>query len=283
MKVRLLPVPYDSGARGVRMGAGPLRLLDAGIAERLTGAGHEVDVETIEGPLGPLQAEVATAFALCRSLSDAVRRARQDGRFPMVLTGNCITSVGAIAGLDAPAGVFWLDSHGDFNTPETTTGGFLDGMALAVATGRCWGLLAASVPGFRPLEERNAVLLGTRDLDGPEARLLDGSGVRLVPPAEVEARVAGLVDEIGERVDALYVHLDLDVLDPRDGRANHFAVPDGIRRDALVRTVAGLAASGRVGAAALSAYEPDADGDRRALDAALELVEALVDGVADHG
>src|SRR5687767_1880913 len=115
-------------------------------------------------------AEIGTAFDLDRQLAREVAAARLRSAFPLTLAGNCITSVGTVGGLGAGAtGVLWFDAHGDFNTPETTIGGFLDGMALATVVGRCWRSLAAGVPGFTPVAEENVVLVGARDLDPAEA------------------------------------------------------------------------------------------------------------------
>src|SRR5215217_3258315 len=127
---------------------------------------------------GSWVAEIGAAVDLDRQLANAVAAARARGAFPLTLAGNCISSVGTVAGLGAgPTGVLWFDAHGDFNTPETTIGGFLDGMALATVVGRCWTSLAAGVPGFVPVAEENVVLVGARDLDPAEAALLAASGV----------------------------------------------------------------------------------------------------------
>ncbi|HMG97250.1 MAG TPA: arginase family protein, partial [Gemmatimonadaceae bacterium] len=143
MDIQLLAVPYDSGNRGMRMGAGPERLLDAGLERVLRGNGHTVHTRIAE-LTADWQAEIQTSFELMRMLSAAVREARESGRFPIVLAGNCNTAVGTLAGLGAQStGVAWFDAHGDFNTPETTRSGFLDGTAVAMITGRCWTQLAA--------------------------------------------------------------------------------------------------------------------------------------------
>ncbi|TIS72728.1 MAG: arginase family protein, partial [Mesorhizobium sp.] len=93
--------------------------------------------------------EIGTGFAVCNVVSGEVRIALDNGRFPIVLAGNCLTSAGAVAGEGADA-IIWADQHGDLNTPETSTSGFLDGMALATALGLCWRRMAAQIPGFKP-------------------------------------------------------------------------------------------------------------------------------------
>ena len=148
MEIRLLLVPYDSGQRNVRMGAGPEHLCAAGLEKHLAAQGHQVDSEVIEPASRDWRAEVQTSFELMRAVAKHVRAARTARRFPVVLSGNCLAAVGVIAGLGPGTGVIWIDAHGDFNTPQTTTSGFLDGMTLATATGQCWGELAHSIEGF---------------------------------------------------------------------------------------------------------------------------------------
>src|SRR6187551_1889687 len=161
------------------MGAGPERLIEAGLDTRLAAAGHQVHVQTIEAPADAWRAEIRTTFDLAGAVSRAVSEAIAAGRFPLVLSGNCgPAALGSVAGLGNASAVFWFDAHGDFNTPDTTVGGFLDGMAMATLTGRCWPALAAAIPGFAPVPESSVILLGARDLDPLEAAALDASAVR---------------------------------------------------------------------------------------------------------
>src|SRR6266568_3931238 len=107
--------------RGRRMGAGPEHLLRAGLPDRLAGAGHEVHVRVLEAPADSWQAEIRTAFDLARGVAEAVRQARGIGAFPLVLSGNCgPAALGCVAGLGPSTSILWFDTHGDFNTPETT-------------------------------------------------------------------------------------------------------------------------------------------------------------------
>jgi arginase len=267
MQVELIVVPYDSGHRGERMGAGPEHLLRAGLPGRLAAAGHQVTTTTLESR-SSWQHEVGTGFELARQVAERVREARAAGGFPLVLSGNCLpAAVGSVAGLDAPT-VYWFDAHGDFNTPETTIGGFLDGMAVATVTGRCWRQLAAAVPGFEPVAESRVTLIGTRDLDPLEAEALEGSAVRKASPASLRASPpAGA---------ASYLHLDLDVLDPSGGAANCYAVPGGLTPDEVKSAIGSIAARGPIHAAAITAFDPSADPGGSVVEAALALGLALV-------
>ena len=189
VSVSLIAVPYDSGQRGVRMGAGPEALLQAGLRAALVRDGHDVETEVIEAP-GPWRAEIATTFALAAAVAKAARRAREVKRFPLLITGNCMMTLGLVAAARAPTSVVWLDAHGDFNTPETTIGGFIDGMSLATMTGRCWTQLASAIEGFQPVEERRVVLAGARDLDPLEAQALNSSSIS-ARPRRIHRRGAG--------------------------------------------------------------------------------------------
>jgi len=114
---------------------------------------------------------------------------------PVVLGGCCCAHVGAARGLAARAerlAVVWIDAHGDLNTPETSPSGNLWGMPLRM-------LLDEGV-----VAPEDVALVGARSLDPPEAAYLDETGI----DDSLDRALAG--------VDAVYVALDLDVLDPSD-------------------------------------------------------------------
>lgn len=258
------------------MGAGPPHLLASGLVQRLRDAGHDVKVRELSPSDGTWVAEIGTAFDLDRQLARVVASARGDGAFPLTLGGNCITSVGTIAGLGvARVGVLWFDAHGDFNTPETTLGGFLDGMALATVVGRCWTTLAAGVPGFAPVAEEDVILVGARALDRGESELLASSRVTHLHDEEAPSRLDAALAALGRRVDGLYVHVDLDVLDPGEGRANGYADGRGLSRIGLLDAIATAARRCRVLAAAITAYDPGYDGDGRIARTAIDVALAL--------
>src|SRR5262249_37330228 len=130
--------------------------------------------------------EIAVAFDVCRALAEHVKAARDSQAFPLVLTGNCGSALGTVAGLGIEnLGIVWFDAHGEFNTPDTTRSGFLDGMGLTTMTGRCWRALALTVPGFIPVSDDRVILVGVRDLDLDERGLLEESGVQQISAAQV--------------------------------------------------------------------------------------------------
>lgn len=277
--MRLLRAPYDSGHRDVRMGAGPTALSRAGAASRLRSRGHAVREELV-APASDWQAELATAFELQRLVAAAVADARAAGEVPLLLAGNCNTTLGVLAGMRADhrrVGLVWLDAHGDFNTPEEDTSGFLDGQGLAMMVGRCWRALAGDVPGFQPLPERDVVLVGARDLSEAQVAVLERSALTWLRPEQVRrpADLAGALDGLARRVDAVHFHVDLDVHDPSIAPANGYAAPDGLTAEEVLGVLLATAARLPVVSATLASYDPAYDIEDRMRTTALALLEQV--------
>jgi arginase len=277
MDVDLLLVPNDTALRGWRMGAGPERLVAAGLVSRLEALGHAVASSVIT-PERDDPAEIRTAFELMRAVAQRVRAAVAAGRFPLVLSGNCNTASGILAGLTpASRAVFWFDAHADCNTPDTTATGFLDGTSLAAAMGWCWREMTGTIPGFQPVADHSVFLLGARDVDPLEQELLARSAVRVMSPESL--RHDGLTHELAplrQLVDVAYVHCDLDALDPAEGQANPFPVPGGLTVAEMESTLREIGRSVPVKAAAVTAYAPEYDTDGRVAQAALRIIESLL-------
>jgi arginase len=276
--VELCIVPYDSALLDTRMGAGPRRLVTGGLPERLRERGHATRIHEIAPPDDALRAEIGTAFALNRRLAATVAEARARGAFTITLAGNCNSAVGTVAGTlmgaDSTAvGVLWFDAHGDFNTPESTIGGFLDGMALAMLTGRCWTRMTADVPGFAPVDEANVILVGGRDLDPDEAELLSSSAIVQIGADDPLSRFAAAIDALARRVARLYVHVDLDVLDASEGLANSYAGGAGLTLSQLLGCIEIAASRIPLAAAALTAYDPAFDHTGSICRAAIAVAE----------
>jgi arginase len=279
--VRTVFAPYDSGHRGIRMGAGPEHLWDNGLPEVLRSEYRPSLTFADVLPEVDPPAEVATAFELDRLVSEQVREAVAKREFPLVLSGNCNTAVGTIAGVGAGnLGVVWFDAHADFNTPETTATGFTDGMGLAIAVGHCWKGMARGVPGFAPVAEENVVLAGARAVEPAEEERLAASDVAVVGAdcigREGLRALEAALDGLEGRVGRVYVHLDLDVLDPaKAGKANQFAPEGGLGAEDLEAALGTVRERFSVVAAGIASYDPAFDADWRVLDAALACARVL--------
>jgi arginase len=279
--VRVIAVPYDSGHAGIRMGTGPKHLLDNGFGEALRSEGLELGVATVRHE-GEPPAEVSTAFELHGLVSDRVREAVAGGGFPLVLSGNCNTAaIGAISGVGPEdLGIVWFDAHGEFNTPETTTSGFIDGMGLAIAVGHCWRRMAGEVPGFSPVPEENVVMAWVREVDPTERERLDASSVAVVDAGLIEREgtreLAGALDHLKARVGRVYVHLDLDVLDAgKVGKANEFASEGGPDAEELQAALGMVGERFEVVALGIASYDPSFDTEGKVLRAVTTSVGAL--------
>jgi arginase len=274
-------VPFDSGLRDTRMGRGPARLLQLGLEAQLEALGLEVERRDIEPSSAVFPSEIRMAFELQRAVAGAVSHALKRDAFPLVLSGNCNIAVGVVGGIRAIRGaspaVCWFDAHADFNTPESTIGGFLDGMAVSMLTGNCWRELTGQVPGFAPVPESQVLLIGARDLDPLERDLLDASSIcRATQAATIESDLDTITNSAHSS--EVYLHLDLDSLDSSEGRANSYAAPGGLSRTDLARVIDGIRSRATVCAASITAYDPECDSDDRiariAIDAASRILGA---------
>jgi len=264
MNIQLFCSPYDSGRRGERMGAGP-----AALGEALRGMADGVEEISLSGHL----AEISVAFQVAREVSTRVSRCLGEGRFPIVLSGNCNAAVGTISGCGcASTGTVWFDAHGEGMTPDTTSSGFLDGMGISILTGRSWRTIARSIPGFEPVSGSQVVLAGGHECEAAEIALLESVGVERALTVDALAR-SKVLDQ--SALDGVYVHLDLDILDSHEAVANDWATPGGWKVADLVEAIRIIKSRRRIKAVGIASYDPHADRNGRAARTAVRLVEAI--------
>jgi arginase len=280
MNITIIGVPYDLDQPYVGKGKAPDALLDRGLAQRLGALGYTtvlaemVDLPDSDDPtvmrIGRLMAKVGYEVA----------RSRAAGFFPLIVGGDCLVALGAVSGLlDPPnTGVAWIDAHGDFNTPETTISGYLGGMPLACAVGRGLSELREQCKLTVPVPEQNVALIGVRDLDPAEEQLLLASSVTLVRGPELASDSAALdraLQGFGSLAQ-LYLHVDIDVLDPVEAPGVDYPVTGGLSLDALTQLVKRAVGLGNIAALALTAVNPEKDVDERTVIAALAVIEAAL-------
>jgi arginase len=227
---------------------GPATMAEGGIQKILEGIGAIVRVE--EAKLTPDEdTEYGGWKRLGMSLghfADIVSRNERDGYFTVGLLATCPSMPGLVAGLQRSGptrepikiGMLWLDAHPDFNTPETTRSGSLGGMPVAVATGRALQVMRLDAKLDPPLPDRHVVMAGVRLTDPLEQHLLDNSlieqlsvdDLRKITPA-----VWAQLDRLDRLTDKIYVHIDMDVLDPREVMGHGNKVPNGPSSEELAR------------------------------------------------
>jgi arginase len=189
---------------------------------------------------------------------DAVDGSVRRGERPVVVAGDCMASLGTLAGLQRAGldpGIVWLDAHGDVQTLETTTSGYLGGLPLRIAVGYRPELIATRI-GLRAVPEHRVLLVGARDLDPPEVDYLRQAEIRQLTTAELTAAV--LPDG------PLYLHVDLDVVDPDEVPGLRFPAPSGPALADVTETLRRVLATGRVAAIGLACtWYPDSAAAQR--------------------
>jgi len=219
------------------------------------------------------------------------------------LLTNCVDVLGMLAGLQhlGPAaagggappevlagqkplrvGLVYLDAHADFNTPETTLSGMLGGMDVAVAAGMCLTRLRFKIGLDPALPARYIVFGGLRDVDPLEQELLDRSEAAFLSVDDLRRASPKIDDEIGRLgrlTDVIYVHIDMDVLDPGEVRGHSLSVPEGPTSRELAASIEKMfrhPKAGAIGIASLPFGERDKDG--LSLKAAYALIEGALRG-----
>jgi arginase len=234
------------------------------------------DGELNEPPLTRSEAltgsdQLARLAEIHRPLAQRVSAAVRSGKRPVSLAGDCCTTLGLLAGLQE-AGVHptlvWLDAHGDFNTPETTPSGFIGGMPLAMLVGRGDQTLVAAA-GLKPMPESSVYLSDARDLDPGEAEAVRRSGIHHVTD------LGELAQRLPEK-EPLWVHLDCDLLDPQVAPAMSYPAPGGPSLEQAEAALAELAATGRIVAVSVTAWDFGKDADGRTEHACRRLLAALL-------
>jgi arginase len=235
-KIRIIGVPMDLGQsrRGVDMGPSALRV--AGLQSRLKQLGHQVeDVGNVavkqaeEMHYGEKNAKYLDEIAeTCKGLAEITEKTLDEGFLPLVLGGDHSIAVGSCSGVSdffrrqkKQIGYLWLDAHGDMNTPESSPSGNVHGMPLAALIGYGAPELVLLL-GYKPkVEPRNVAIIGVRDLDAKERRLVKESGVHAFTMRDVDER--GMREVMSEALriasddtDGIAVSLDMDFMDPGD-------------------------------------------------------------------
>jgi len=131
----------------------------------------------------------------------------------------------------------------------------------------------------RVAEERVA-LLGARDLDDAEREALVASAVTWLPPSAQRADPAALdaaLAALAGRAERLYLHLDLDVIDPAELRANRYACEGGLSVDEVVAVIRAAGERFELAAVGLTAYDPAVDAEGRGPAVAARLLAAVAE------
>src|SRR6266702_35836 len=291
MHITIVCVPYQIDVSRWGCAPGPQAFLDHGLIPRREARGHTISQPIwIELPKAERTRDAVTNLGrIAGREAAAVRTAlQQENSFVLVLAGDCTHAVGAIGGLaqaQGYTGVVWFDAHGDLNTMETTTRGFLGGLPYAVALG--WDLedwrLAAGLE--QPVRPEAAALIGASDLDPAEVEALQRhpilrmDAVEMMQPGVAE-RVQAALQPRANEAQAWYLHIDLDVAGPEEVPGGLTPAPHWPPRQHIIDAARAAAQTIPVKVASLAVYNPAGDVNGRGVRFGLDIAMAIVEGVA---
>lgn len=293
VKVDVIKNPYGGARNSPELSTNPDYIHAAGL-ERLIGEWGGELIRPIQDIR--LNAEQERQYgewnrmALANAnFADVVREGLQDDLITIGLEANCNDLLGMLSGLkydsDGNArrvGLVFIDAHGDFNIPETTLSGMLGGMPVAIAAGHALHNVRKTTGLAEPLPMSDIVWGGVRDLDPLEADRFTEYEVQQFSVQDVRELSANLkkqMDDLADRVDVVYVHIDMDVLDPAEVPGHSLAVADGPSSKDLAAAITMMFENPKtvaLGIASTPSFNLDPDGVSR--QAALNLIEGAIKG-----
>lgn len=226
---RFLVVPQWQGSPSSRA----MALVDG--AEAIAGDLPRAAVIRVDVPLEAgegIETGVRRASAILR-VQERIRDALLTAADPVIMIGgDCSISIPAIEHVASDdLAVIWLDAHPDLHAPHSTASGAFSGMALSAVMGV--GADSLVIQADRAIPAERIVLVGARNIDDAEAELLASSAIRHLPAAEfaVEVLVEAVRATGAKRV---YVHVDVDALDPSEINGVTDSAPFGLSRPDVV-------------------------------------------------
>ena len=233
-KARLIGVPFDLGASKRGSAGGPAAIRRTNLLAELRSMGlpaedwGDVDVPPAESSKeGSKRLRYADAvYKVCKGLEAAASSARLAGWTPVTLGGDHSVAMGSISGVSRALrerrkklGVIWVDAHGDMNTPATSASGNIHGMPLAHMLGLGERRFASlGYPGAK-VDAKNVCLVGLRDLDDQEKKVIRSAGVHVFTMKEIDLRgmakvTAQALELATEGTGGLHVSFDIDSVEP---------------------------------------------------------------------
>jgi arginase family enzyme len=294
VRVSIIKLPY-SGARNVtELSPGPSYLAGDSLLKMLA------NTNVINQPEIRLSAEEEKEYgswhrlAMANAhLAEMVSESEKDLRLPISFLSNCNGLMGMLGGLQRSGpgkrplrvGLIWIDAHGDFNTPETTLSGMLGGMPVAISTGLCLDRIRQESGLEIALPTSYVTMVGVRDLDPLEQELVDKHNIEQISVEEIRnrsPRIMQQMNRIAALVDKIYIHIDIDVLDPREVTGHSLAVKNGPTSLELADVLRIMFSHPKVAAFGIASYPYGRDDDGLSEKAVHNLVKGVLAGVQDR-
>ena len=207
------------------------------------------------------------------------------------LYNNCSSLMGMLGGLrhgsDTPqrVGLVWIDAHGDYNTPETTLSGMLGGMPVAIATGDALTRMREQARLDEPLDKSRLVMVGVRDLDKLEAQRVERDQIPQISTEDVRElsdHFHAQIQRLTDVSDVVYVHVDLDVLDPAEVSGHPLTVPNGPTGAELGEAIRVMFTYPKTRALGIASYPHTNDPGQLTLKAVHKMIEGAINGLAEQ-
>ncbi len=296
LTVALIKMPYVGERNIAEKSGGPDYLEQGGIEKLVEARGCQTKPVAVVA----LTPDEQKAYGEWNRLSLAngelaklVANERRAGNLPV--SGQLQSLAGMLSGLQhsGPSarplrvGLVFIDAHGDFNTPETTLSGMLGGMPVAIAAGKALTRMRLKAGLDPALPERHIVEACVRDTDPLEQDLLDRSEIHQLSVQDIRDRSANLrreMQRLSDETDAIYIHVDMDVLDPREVSGHPLTVPGGptsLELAAAVKEMFRFEKAGAFGVASTPYGDRDPGGLSR--QAAYNLIIGALEGIAQRG
>jgi arginase len=248
-----LVVPEWQGSGSARA----MRLVDG--AEAIRGDLPSASTTTVDVPLeagDELGTGVHRASSL-RVVHERVRSALEELPQPVItIGGDCGVSLGPIGvaneKADGDLAVVWFDAHPDLNTPATSPSGIFNGMVLRAITGD-------GVDGLLPLSAvapRSIVLAGTRDFDPAESEFVEQNSIAVISTEQLDSGTDLLAAIATTGASSVYLHIDVDVLDPGEISGLGYPVPFGLSVHVLTARIREIGAAYRIAGASITEFAP---------------------------
>jgi arginase len=223
---------------------------------------------------------VATLGTIGGQIADELSAGLKDGKKVVMAGGNCNGLPAMLGGLQSGLGpttrigLVWFDAHGDFNTPKTSLTQMLGGMPVAVSAGLCYGDWRIASRQEVPLPTDRIIMVDVRNLDPDEEKLIGATDVEVVP-AKGEA-LKQAVEHLAEKVDIIYLHIDLDILDASYVPTHRTKEPDGPDVETTLAAMKTVIDTGKVEAIGMVSVYPNGDGGEIAVKAASDLLRESI-------
>lgn len=177
-----------------------------------------------------------------------------------MLGGTCASEIAPVSYLNehynGDLAVIWFDAHGDLNTPETSPSKHFHGMPLRALLGESDpAILREAHSVIRP---EQVVLAGTRDLDEAEKEYITSHNISVLGPNELTSLIAVLEMKGFKNV---YIHIDLDVLDPEVFPHLLLPIEGGISINELLKSIRDVQKQYWIKGSSIVEYVPQGSGD----------------------